>query len=189
VASSVGAEDFLLCRVGASARCALPLGQVIETLRPLPVEPLAGLCSHGESSAAAVPRFVLGVAIIRGSATPVLDAGQLLGALEPCLSTRFVTLKLGARACALAVEEVLGVRSLPHNEDAAIAPWLDALSPEAVQALTSLDRQLLWVLECARLVPESVWQALEVQTLTHTRDEAAQSAQRQGSGETGSARQ
>ena len=48
--------------------CALSLGHVVETMRPLPIEPLA-----------AAPHFVLGLATIRGSQVPVVDAGRLIG--------------------------------------------------------------------------------------------------------------
>ena len=42
--------------------CALPLEHVSETMRPLPVEPIAGVISP-----------VAGVAIIRGGPVPVVD--------------------------------------------------------------------------------------------------------------------
>lgn len=145
---SASAYNYLLCGVGASV-CALPIAQVGETLRPLPVEPLAGL-----------PAFVLGVAIIRGAATPVLDASRLIGAPQQSESERFVTLKLGERAAALAVGNVLGVRALPGAEQE-LPPLLRDVAAEAVHTIGRLDGQLLWVLESARLVPDSVWQALE----------------------------
>jgi purine-binding chemotaxis protein CheW len=44
--------------------CAMPTEQVVETMRPLPVEPLA----------AAEP-FVLGLCRIRDTSVPVVDAG------------------------------------------------------------------------------------------------------------------
>ena len=47
------ASASLICRVG-DLLCAVPLALVGETMRPLPVEPLAG-----------VPSYVRGVAIIR----------------------------------------------------------------------------------------------------------------------------
>ena len=51
----------LVCRV-ATRICALPVGVVIETLRPLPLEPIAG-----------APAFVTGPAIIRGEPVPVVE--------------------------------------------------------------------------------------------------------------------
>jgi purine-binding chemotaxis protein CheW len=60
-------QSTLLCRV-RERLCALPLAHVVETMRPLPIEPLGGM-----------PGFVQGIAIIRGAPVPVVDAGALLG--------------------------------------------------------------------------------------------------------------
>ncbi|HVZ36331.1 MAG TPA: chemotaxis protein CheW, partial [Polyangiaceae bacterium] len=58
---------MLVCRVRARL-CALPVTQVVETLRPLPAERLAGM-----------PAFVTGVGMIRGEPVPIVDPGLLLG--------------------------------------------------------------------------------------------------------------
>jgi purine-binding chemotaxis protein CheW len=63
---ATGSDLFLLCRIGSSIG-ALALKDVRETMRPLPIEPLAG-----------TPPFVLGLAIVRGFPTPVIDAARLL---------------------------------------------------------------------------------------------------------------
>jgi purine-binding chemotaxis protein CheW len=118
-------------------------------MRPLAVEPLPGL-----------PWFVLGVAIIRGRATPVIDALRLANLASTRAATRFVTLKLGARSAALAVTEVFGVHRLSLDEHTALASLLSRADRDAVQAVTLLDRQLCLVLETARLVPEAAWQAV-----------------------------
>jgi chemotaxis signal transduction protein len=52
--------------VGARA-CAFPLHHVAETMRPLPIESVAG-----------TPSFVRGVSVIRGVPTPVVDLKALL---------------------------------------------------------------------------------------------------------------
>src|SRR5882757_8443766 len=95
-------ERLLICRVGAKV-CGLPLARVIETMRPLHVEPLAKLTG-----------FVAGLALIRGRPTPVIDARQLLGSPSEAGAGRYVTLGLdernGQRVAALAVDEVLGIR-------------------------------------------------------------------------------
>jgi purine-binding chemotaxis protein CheW len=146
VASAPTAGSYLLCSIGTRA-CALPLTHVRETMRPLPVAPLDG-----------VPAFVLGVAIIRGAATPVIDAARLCAAEVEGPCTRFVSLKLGVRSVALAVERVIGVRDLP--QDARLVPLLQHTASGALTALTTLDQQLLLVLETARLVPDSVWRSV-----------------------------
>lgn len=146
-------QRLLVCRVGAKL-CALPLSGVLETLRPLPAEPLAG-----------APDFVSGVALIRGRPTPVVDARRLLGGAVPAAPTRYVTLGFGAdaatpRVVALSVDAVLGVRELAEAELARVPALLQG-QRELISALGALDAELLVVLEHARLLPESLWQQLE----------------------------
>ncbi len=134
-------SDFsLLCRVG-SRLCALPLQHVLETLRPLPVEPLSG-----------APEHVLGIALIRGVAQPVVDVARLLG--EPDAQvTRYITILVGERRVALAVGAVLGTRPLMKDAWQQLPPLLRHAGQEAVAALGELDAELLLVLDSARLVP------------------------------------
>jgi purine-binding chemotaxis protein CheW len=127
--------------------CALPLRDVIETLRPLPIEPLAG-----------APAYVCGLSILRGSPVPVVDLGLLLG-VEQVRATRLVALRVGARSAALAVGEVLGVRPLAGGS--ALPPLLQQAGHGAIETLGSLDQELLLVLQGARLVPEDVYALLD----------------------------
>jgi purine-binding chemotaxis protein CheW len=160
------AARYLLCRVG-SRLGAIAVEHVTETLRPLPVEPMAG-----------APPFVLGLAIIRGAAVPVVDAARLLLVPDadplPLNSStsqstasgaarRWIGLQLGGRRAALAVDAVVDVCLLPAALLAQIPPLLREASAERVQAIGTLDAQLLMVLEAARLVPESVWESLQAQ--------------------------
>jgi purine-binding chemotaxis protein CheW len=156
---SQGEENnrFLLCRIGARIG-ALALEDVRETMRPLPIEPLMG-----------TPPFVLGLAIIRGFPTPVVDAASLIGpstSSSPILSpspARFVSLKLGERTAALAVDAVLDVCSLPSETLSNIPPLLLGGDAQLVSVIGALDSKLLLVLEAARLVPDSVWTAIKAQ--------------------------
>jgi len=141
-------DSFLLCRVG-SCVCAIPLARVSETLRPVRVDTLAG-----------VPSFVLGVATIRGYPTPIIDAARLLG-FEGDRVTRLVTIKIRDRLAAIAVDEVLGVRTIPADSLAGVPPLLRDASPAIVATVLSLDAELMLVLEASRVVPESVWHSLE----------------------------
>ena len=143
---------LLLCRVGSKV-CGLPLAQVLETLRPLPVEPLAEL-----------PRFVRGLSLIRGRPTPVVDARTLLGSDDRRAAGRYVTLRCDARAqrvAALAVDAVLNVIALAPDTLEALPQLLQAAQGDLVSALGSLDRELLLVLEHGRLLPDELWQRLE----------------------------
>jgi purine-binding chemotaxis protein CheW len=137
-----------MCRVGARL-CALPLEQVVETMRPLPAVPIAG-----------APAFVRGVSLIRGDSVPVVDAATLVGEPES-QPTRFVTVAVDHRRIALAVDAVLGVRTLPAGTLHDLPPLLHHAETELVTALGELDAELLLVLQCAHLVPEAVWLLLE----------------------------
>jgi purine-binding chemotaxis protein CheW len=139
----------LLCRVGKRL-CALPIEHVSETMRPLPVVPLAG-----------TPAFVAGLSVIRGSPVPVVDAERLVGKDEPGQLTRFVTVKVEQRCIALAVDSVIGVRTLASDSLRGLAPLLQQSGTDVVEAVGMLDAELLVVLKSARIVPEAVWKALD----------------------------
>jgi purine-binding chemotaxis protein CheW len=126
----------LVTRVG-DRLCALPIASVEETMRPLPIDAMA-----------AMPSFVLGVAVIRGQATPVVDTAMLVGTTARDRS-RFVTLRVGARRVALVVDAVVDVRMVPSGD----LPPLVATA-EAVASLGVLDRELVIVLDAARVLAE-----------------------------------
>ena len=135
------ADAWLICRV-QTRLCALPLEHVIETLRPLPVEPVAG-----------APPFVLGLAVIRGTPLPVIDAARLLGA-DDARTERFVTVMAGNRRVALAVDHVLGVRAVAPQSLHALPPLLHDADTDVIAAIGLLDAELLLVLRSTRLLPE-----------------------------------
>lgn len=135
--------------IGARA-CAIPLGYVIETMRPLPIEAVSD-----------VPAFVLGLSLVRGEPVPVVHAGLLTGSAEDLAPiSRFVTVRAGDRTAALAVERVLGVLDL---EEAGICdlPPLLAGAAATVEAVGSLDRRLILVLRAVGVVPDQVWRTLD----------------------------
>lgn len=131
-------ELSLLCRV-RSRSCALPLSNVIETMRPLPVELVSG-----------APRFLLGVSVIRGEPIPVIGARRLLGDPDGDPG-RFVTLRTGDRTVALAVDEVLAVRSVQELRVSKLPPLLRDVDSRLISAIGVLDAELLVVLSAARL--------------------------------------
>ncbi len=138
----------LIAQVGAN-RVALPLRDVLEVMRPLPVSALAG-----------APPSVLGAAVVRGAAVPVVDARALLGESSARACTRFVSLRVGARSAALAVDAVLEVRAVEDSELASMPPLLRDAASGAAGAVGVLDERLLLVLRAARIVPEEAWRAL-----------------------------
>jgi purine-binding chemotaxis protein CheW len=139
----------LLFRVDSRV-CALHAEHVSETMRPLPVEPLAG-----------APSFVLGVSVVRGSPIPVVDAARMLGATGPSLPRRFVALRIGGRSAALAVDAVLGVVALATGSLEELPPLLRDASTDVIEAMGTHDGNLLLVLRSARIVPASVWAAFD----------------------------
>lgn len=143
------AGDVALVFRARDRLCALPVAHVTETMRPLPVDHLAGM-----------PSFVMGVSLIRGVPTPVVDAGALLGESTDRVSARLVVIRAGERRVALAVEEVLGVRALSGVTLQELPPLLGEPSGLTVAAVGTLDAELLVVLRAARVVPESTWMAL-----------------------------
>jgi purine-binding chemotaxis protein CheW len=132
-------------------QCALPIEHVVETMRPLPLEPVG---VHGASAAP----HVMGVSIIRGEPLPVLDLGALLSADAPqarATSQRYVTIRVGARRVALAVTAVHGVREVDATNLHEAPPLLRDRLSATVTSLGALDRELVAVLDAARLLQES----------------------------------
>ena len=141
-------EKVLIFRAGVCG-CALPLDHIIETMRPLPLEPLAGLLP-----------CVKGVCVIRGMATPVLDLGLLLSGREVSPSGRFITIKVARRQAALSVASVIGIAKLTASGLHDLPPLLKNSSADVLDSIGALDAQLFLVLAAGRLIPEEVWSVL-----------------------------
>ncbi|HEX4339663.1 MAG TPA: chemotaxis protein CheW [Polyangiaceae bacterium] len=140
-ATVTGAGAVLICRAGART-CALPLTHVVETMRPLAIEPFAG-----------APTFVAGLSRIRGEHVPVIDLGRLLGAKDETEPTRFVLLRVGSRTIAIRVDAVIGVGSLPESTSREVPRLLAGADETAVATLAARDAELMLVLDSARLLP------------------------------------
>lgn len=138
---------MLLVRAGARL-CGLPVGAVSETLRPLPVDPVAG-----------GPPWLRGVSILRGEPVPVVDLAGLLAGAPEADPGRFVAVRSGGRHAALAVTAVLGVVEL-DPAGAHTLPLLRDACGGSLASLRALDGELLVVLGAARLVPEAASAAL-----------------------------
>lgn len=124
--------------------CALPLDAVIETMRPLPIEEMKG-----------APPAVLGMAVVRGEPVPVVDGRQLFGASR-CDALRWITVRAGPRVVALAVDAVIGVRTIDRAALAELPPLVRSAADGAVQAIGAADAELMLLLEAARLVPDEL---------------------------------
>jgi purine-binding chemotaxis protein CheW len=142
-------QTVLLVRAAARL-CGLPIDSVVETMRPLPVAPLAG-----------APPFVLGVAILRGEPVPVVDLGAFLGASAREQPARFVAVRAGGRSAALAVAAVVGVAELDGRGGRRMPLVRDACAG-ALESLRARDDDLLLVLGAARLVPDEAHAAVRL---------------------------
>lgn len=143
-------ESSQVLAVASAGRvCAIPISNVVETMRALPIAPVAG-----------APSALLGLAVIRGEPTPVLDLGALLASARTEVR-RLVTLEVDGRAVALGVEEVLGVRRVDTARFGDMPPLLRGADSELIASIGSSDQQLLVVLHAARLVPDAVWTSLQ----------------------------
>lgn len=141
------ARPSLLCLAGSSF-CALPLEHVVETIRPLAIEPLAG-----------APAFVAGFSIVRGKPLPVVSVSRLLGGKDET-NTRLVVVRTGIRQVGLLFSGVIGLRTLSANVFSGLPPLLER-SSVAASEIGALDSQLVLLLDTARLVPDDVFAMLE----------------------------
>ena len=122
--------------------CAIPVRAVIETMRPLPIEPVRE-----------APAFVRGVTVVRGESLPVVDLAVLLGGQSTQQGNRFVTLRVGPRRLALLVDEVIGISERDAG-GAQPAPLLSSALAEHVERLGALDGHAFAVLGTARLLSD-----------------------------------
>ncbi|HVK63095.1 MAG TPA: chemotaxis protein CheW [Polyangium sp.] len=144
-----GRRSFLLVRA-RSWICALPASSVVETMRPLAIDPIAN-----------APRFVVGLSVVRGEIVPVVSLSAVLGeGGERAEARRLVLVRAGERRMALLVEDVVGIDELDEARLDALPPLLGAALPAEVERLGALDGQALAVLDAARLLPEAVFASL-----------------------------
>jgi chemotaxis signal transduction protein len=145
--ASTQSDTLLLVAVGA-VRCGIPASAVVETMRPQPVEPLGG--NHGA---------IIGVAAIRGVATPVIDLRILIsGTQSSTPPERFVTIRIGDGQAALAVDRVEGLRNVDASSFDALPPLVKHADDAALNAITAADARLTVILDASRVVPDDVWQ-------------------------------
>jgi purine-binding chemotaxis protein CheW len=143
-------EAWLVCQTAAHV-CALPLTSVVETMRPLPVETFPK-----------APAFVAGMAIIRGEPTAVVNMRALMGE-PPASSERFVTVKIGGRAVALAFDAILGVHRLNKTRAIDLPPLLKSVAEDTISQVTTRDSALLMFFESSRIFPPGLIENLAME--------------------------
>ena len=131
----------MIARAGGRT-CALPIALVIETMRPLPLNRIAD-----------APPAVLGMAVIRGAPTVVVSVARLLAEDVP-RPGRYVTVRVGARTIALAVDAVVGIRTVSRAELQPLPPLLGDAA--AIAEIAALDAELVYTLRAGQLVPEEL---------------------------------
>jgi purine-binding chemotaxis protein CheW len=141
------AGSSLVCRIGARL-LAIALADVLEVMRPLPIEILPDL-----------PAFISGISTIRGQVAPVIDLGVLIGA-DRSTPARFVTTSVNGRIVALAVDQVIGIEQIAKEVLAGLPPLIGSVDREMFSAIATRDAHLLLVLDAAHLVPDAAWAQL-----------------------------
>ena len=139
-------SQSLVFRAGTML-CALQLDEVIETMRPLAIRPLAG-----------TPSFVRGISIMRGVPTPVVDVARLVGGEEAEVS-RFVAVRTERGPVAFATGEVLGIRATSPDTSGSPGALLGGAAGTLVAGIATLDGRPLLLLQSMRVVPDEVWTA------------------------------
>lgn len=150
--SEVESGFSLLCRAGA-VLCALPIAHVTETMRLPPLEVLPG-----------TPHFVAGMAIVRGTPLPVIDVRRLFGKQDK-RPERLVVARVGQRRVGLAVDAVVGVRTLAGDMLQQLPPLFRNASQDAIANIGTLDGELMVALQAARIVPAEVFAVLEAEVV------------------------
>lgn len=140
-----GSRCYLMVRA-REWMCALPLEEVEETMRPLPISPVSS-----------APPFVRGVCLVRGSSAPVVNLGMLLGGERTPPGQRFVSVRVPEGRLALEVDEVRGVRWLDDSSLEAVPSLLRATAGGQLRHMGSVDGSLLAVLGSAQLLSAELW--------------------------------
>lgn len=141
---------ILLARFEKLLFC-LPICDVAEVLRPLPIEPLSEL-----------PIFIKGISIIREVPVPVIDMGLLFGISSTQSPSRLIVLNLPERRVALTADEVIGIKEIEPTFLQDALPILGKVRSEIVSAIGVMDSRLLVTLKGGHIVSEEVWNKINI---------------------------
>ncbi|MGX6606335.1 chemotaxis protein CheW [Micromonosporaceae bacterium Da 78-11] len=141
-----GTVTSVVFRAGALL-CALPLDEVIETMRPLETRPLAG-----------TPTYVRGISVLRGIPTPVIDVARLLGGAQAEVR-RFIAVRTERGPVALATGPVLGIQDTAADIDRGHPALLGSGSNRFIAGVATIGTEPLLLLQSMRAVPDVVWEA------------------------------
>jgi purine-binding chemotaxis protein CheW len=133
------AASWLRCRVG-DHHFALPMTEIIETMRMLPIEVIAG-----------APAIVRGLCIVRGEPVPIVDTALLFGE-HSIQYERIVTARVAGRTVGFAADAVVDVRSIAADAIESLPPLFGCV--DSVSTMTVLDEDLVFFLSAARVIPD-----------------------------------
>lgn len=137
----VTSEDTACLLVHAGPQlCAIPLGSVVETMRPLPIERIQG-----------APGALLGVSVVRGGAVPVVDLARLISG-ETSEPRRWVLARTQERSVALAATDVLGVSTLTPEAIEPGAALAASIAAPCVSAITCRGGRSIAILDVDRVL-------------------------------------
>lgn len=138
-----GHASWLICRTGGIA-CALPIENVIEIMRLLPIERIAG-----------APDYILGLSVIRGAPVPVADLGAIIGGGKT-RPTRLIAARAATGKIALAAQAVTGVATISLDACRELPPLLRDAASDTIAAIGAADSGLIMFLQTARLLPDAL---------------------------------
>ncbi|MEV6303610.1 chemotaxis protein CheW [Actinoplanes sp. NPDC051861] len=147
VAPATGAGVVALVFRAGPLYCALPLDEIVETMRPLRTRPLAG-----------TPPYVRGLTIMRGAPAPVIDVARLLTGVEGEIA-RYVAVQAGPGLVACATGPVLGVQKIRVAPPEGPAALFTGVSKALIAAVGTVGTDPLLLLRSVGAVPDEVWEA------------------------------
>ncbi|MEV0902364.1 chemotaxis protein CheW, partial [Actinoplanes sp. NPDC049802] len=147
VAPAPGAGVTALVFRAGPVFCALPLDEVIETMRPLETRALAG-----------TPPYVCGLTVLRGEPTPVIDVTRLLTGADGLID-RYVAVRAARGPVVCATGPVLGVREVLVSPPEESSVLFTGISKALIAAVGTIGADPLLLLRSPRAVPDEVWEA------------------------------
>lgn len=136
-------SSWLFCRFDRTL-CALPMPQVIEIMRVLPIEPVAG-----------APAYVRGLSVVRGAPVPVVDLGRIVNGAA-VNATRLTTIRTAVGVVALALSEVIGIETMDGSALDGLPPLLRDTATETIAGIAARDTELVFFLQASRIISVDV---------------------------------
>ncbi len=144
-------QRSLVAFVVGDVRYAIDITQVREIVTPLPLTVLP----HA-------PEGLAGVADHRGEVVPIVDLRTrfcLPERVESHKKVKWILVNLGGKTVGLVVDDVLGVLRIPASEFRSAPDLGSGEEKRAISSVTSHEKQLVFVLELAKLESAAILNA------------------------------